>query len=154
MHIQNIHMSGSKKSDGDNTDDIICQKSETVNKCPHCTFIGNNEAIESHIIRAHGNTVICGECGNTFPDTGTCKEHIEAQHRNSPSVEPFPCDECELVLGNFNLHQKHKLKYHVSKQETFHCNECHSTFLDFPSLQKHTGFTSRVQVWKSIFQGL
>ena len=46
---------------------------------------------------------ICGECGKTFDDTQSCEEHIETAHLMPQQCEPFPCDECGLVLVCYNF---------------------------------------------------
>ena len=139
LHIKNIHITGTKSLTSDKFNEIISQTSEICNQCPHCTFIGSNNVLENHILKSHGVAVICGECGNNFPDTRTCEDHIEAKHTISPNHEPFPCDECSLVLGNFNLYQSHKINYHpsINRQEPFPCDECKTELMDFTSLKDH-----------------
>ena len=94
--------------------------------------------MEKHIKSRHTNTVSCGECGNRFPDVKTCEDHMAAQH--APSIEPFPCEVCGLVLVNFITLQEHVRKQHVTngRSEMFTCQVCNLTLPDFPTLAKHT----------------
>ena len=140
FHIDNIHIKNTEDPAGNKADEITINANETCSKCQHCTFIGNNVDMEKHVIKTHGVAVICGECGNTFPDTKTCEKHIEAKHNRAvPVLEPFPCDECHLVLANFNLLQSRKTKHHTpnSRDEPFRCDKCNDVMQDFPSLTKH-----------------
>ena len=81
-------------------------------KCPHCNFTGTKTAVEKHIVDAHNS---------------------------APTVEPFSCNECELVLANLDLLKEHKLKYHMitNKKDSPRCDECNHILADFTALKKH-----------------
>ena len=76
VHIENIHINPVTCSDKLNEESIPVQGYETYTKCPHCVFVGPKNEIETHISKKHGYIFICGECGNSFPDTKTCEVHI------------------------------------------------------------------------------
>ena len=139
VHIENIHMDNIEEQE--NVDaKITSQGNETCTKCPHCDILGSKNELEKHISLKHGNCVICGECGNNFPDIKTCEDHMQAKHQTYQHSEPFPCDMCGLVMANFNLLQEHVLNYHSSSQQSdnYLCETCGQNFSDFPSLQSHT----------------
>ena len=80
-------------------------------KCPHCNFTGTKTAVEKHIVDAHNS---------------------------APTVEPFSCNECELVLANLDLLKEHKLKYHMTnKKDSSRCDEFNHILADFIALEKH-----------------
>ena len=68
MHINNIHIKDTEKSDNNAADEITRNVNETCSKCEHCTFVGTNVDMEKHVIKKHVIAVICGECGLVFPD--------------------------------------------------------------------------------------
>ena len=82
---------------------IIIDANETCTKCPHCEFMGTKADLETHISKQDGFVAICGECGKTFDETQSCEEHIETAHVMPQQCEPFPCDECGLVLVCYNF---------------------------------------------------
>ena len=136
VHIHNIHIKEGNVTDNEN--EIINHSNETFSKCEHCTFVGSNVDMENHVIKVHGVAVICGVCGNIFPDEKTGEEHINAKHKKTEVPEPFPCDECQLVLANFYHLQKHKTDYHTNKKDvSVTCDECNVILKDFPSLTAH-----------------
>ena len=69
----------------------------------------------------------------------TCEDHIAAKHRSSSVNKQFPCDECHLVLANFNLLQNHNNKYHpiANNDELFQCEQCKTILQDSSALETH-----------------
>ena len=138
IHIENVHNNPSTSQSIDTGDIIISNGNETISQCPHCDFLGTRGSIENHISKKHGYVIICGECGNTFPDTKTCEDHIEAAHLIPQECEPFPCDRCGLVLANFYSLQDHIKSFHANKSsQTITCEECKIIFYNLPSLEEH-----------------
>ena len=70
-------------------------------------------------MKAHGVAVICGECGNSFPDTKTCEDHIGAIHRTTPYVEPFP-------VMNVNWYWVTSIYSRLTNLNTMPANKSHS----------------------------
>ena len=90
---------------------------ETFSKCPHCDFVGSKSDIEGHIAKKHGFVVICGECGNKFPDPKTCEDHIETFHRiNIEEHEEVSCRKCAYKSKDINLIDIHMEEYHGGKK--------------------------------------
>ena len=83
--------------------------------------MGTKADLETHISKQDGCVASCGECGKTFDDTQSCEEHIETAHLMPQQCEPFPCDECGLVLVCYNFQknvQKNdpaQIKHHLSE---------------------------------------
>ena len=83
--------------------------------------MGTKADLETHISKQDGCVAICGECGKTFDDTQSCEENIITAHLMTQQCEPFPCDECGLVLVCYNFQknvQKNdpaQIKHHLSE---------------------------------------
>ena len=116
------------------------EASHTTESHNHNINKQKNQNIESATSEEVKYTVvICGECGSVFQDMPACENHIEHQHRTTPTFEPTTCDECNLVLANTKLMQEHKEKYHnESRQKSeFPCDECIIISKDSESLKTH-----------------
>ena len=88
------------------------KKSEHDQICPTCKFCGSKTDLEKHLLLEHGNK----------------------ETKNQPD-EPFPCNSCDLVLGNFNLLQEH-MKSHTTPPQ-FKCRYCDFITNDNDPLQDH-----------------
>ena len=122
IHIENIHNNSRTVPSMETGDNIISKGNETVSECPHCEFLGTRSSIENHISKKHGYIIICGECGNTFSDTKTCEEHIEAMHLLPQQCEPFPCEQCGLVMSNYFSLQDHLQQFHNNTNKCMKCD--------------------------------
>ena len=138
MHIENIHMIPDELANANIENEITIQEITTLTKCPHCSIISTATEIESHVSRIHGYFSICGECGKHFVDTKACETHMQMKHAMPQPQEPFPCDECDLVLVDFNNLQDHKNVYHTKEKVILHtCVQCGSTFETQEVLDEH-----------------
>ena len=99
----------------------------------------NNQNIESDLTASEevkSNVVICGECASVFQDMQTCEDHIECQHRTTPTFEPVTCEGCNLVLATPILMKEHKDKYHDASNMV-PCKDCELLFQNAASLETH-----------------
>ena len=116
-HMNNIH--GHREIQKQKSlDNISVQLSETCEKCPNCTFIGNNAELKKHTNLKHPKYFKCDSCEQMFVDKSSVEAHVRSMH----VIEPFPCEVCGLVLANFTLLKEHMSQAHTAEHHA--CRFC------------------------------
>ena len=84
----------------------------------------------------HTQNFGCGSYENTFSTPDYLEEHVKTNHnRHSVPVEPFPCEICGLVFGEFSSLQTHMITHHRNQVKS--CHYCQFTAKDEDDLQEH-----------------
>ena len=133
-HIENIHADDTTT---ENEQDVIqSQGKETCSFCGKCSFNGTKYELCKHFKVKHAQTFKCDQCGNSFPDVQTLKDHLDARHCLHPQIEPFPCEWCGLYFLSFGLLEQHVQNFH-QQHKPERCHYCSETFITVEELQSH-----------------
>ena len=100
-----------------NSADYVQSKEMEISAiCSQCDFNGNNTELKEHVESSHGRKYNCELCGNSFESEERLKDHSNADHVKTSSIEPFPCEKCGLVVANFPLLQAYTADYDVNSR--------------------------------------
>ena len=118
----------------------LSRTGEKCSKCEKCSFTGSKTELEKHFKLKHSRILACKHCGNSHQCSKNKKHgaktdlHLQNKHTQSSS-EPFPCEQCGLVLANFFLLQDHMNTHHTPT--IMPCQYCEFAAKDTESLQNH-----------------